>query len=208
MDEKEEGSRSIGDGDIMIRRMKNRERQRRYRARKRLLEASNNENLCISNQSCVAEKPEPELSYRVENSVWRVYCSREWKKDARRAHSMKRARDVGSAESSIKIKTSEDCDGNSTGFIDKEKQKIRPGRRDWKAEARNKKDGTIVVVEKLNDISKTPEAGKVVLPDLISKLQVSCFRILMSKRLYCTNGCAFYLPPFIFHSFLMSYAHT
>lgn len=72
MDESKEGSRGIS-SDLMIRRMKNRERQRKYRERKRLRDEADSD---------------AEIYGYVENFVRRVYCCRDWKQDARRAHLM------------------------------------------------------------------------------------------------------------------------
>ncbi|VVB02175.1 unnamed protein product [Arabis nemorensis] len=72
MDENKEGSRGII-SDLMIRRMKNRERQRKYRERKLLRDE--------------AESEAESYGY-VENFARRVYCCRDWKQDARKVHLM------------------------------------------------------------------------------------------------------------------------
>lgn len=119
-----EGLRDNGD-EVMIRRMKNRERQRRYRARKRIREeAGIDENLLFEEAVATTgqleeEEAELECNGYVENFVRRVYCDRDWKKEARRAHLMMEKTLDGSREAI--------------------KRKIRPRRRDWKAEARKKK---------------------------------------------------------------------
>ncbi|CAA7026562.1 unnamed protein product [Microthlaspi erraticum] len=117
--------------EVMIRRMKNRERQRRYRARKRMREeAGIDENLSFETitrqqqedeEEEEGEEEEEEKEFNngyVENFVRRVYCHRDWKKEARRAHLM--------------------TDKTQGGYCES-KRKIWPRRRDWKAEARKKK---------------------------------------------------------------------
>ncbi|BBH02887.1 hypothetical protein Prudu_013595 [Prunus dulcis] len=68
--------------DVLTRRLKNRERQRRYRARKRL-EAD------MKKPSIIKQSPPPQVEVQmngfVSNYVPRVHCKRDWKKDARRA---------------------------------------------------------------------------------------------------------------------------
>uniref|UniRef100_A0A1J3FRM2 Uncharacterized protein n=1 Tax=Noccaea caerulescens TaxID=107243 RepID=A0A1J3FRM2_NOCCA len=112
--------------EVMIRRMKNRERQRRYRARKRMREeAGIDDNLSFettTGQQQEEEEEEEEEEFNngyVENFVRRVYCHRDWKKEARRAHLM--------------------TDKTQDGYCESVKRKIWPRRRDWKAEARKKK---------------------------------------------------------------------
>ncbi|AAF25965.1 hypothetical protein AtNW77_Chr1g0036531 [Arabidopsis thaliana] len=118
----------IDKDEVMIRRMKNRERQRRYRARKRMREeeAGNDDNLSFETMGKQEEEEEEDegLEFNgpsgyVENFVRRVYCDRNWKKEARRAHLIMNKAQDSSCESV--------------------KRKIRPHRRDWKAEARKKK---------------------------------------------------------------------
>ncbi|KAL1212988.1 hypothetical protein V5N11_026117 [Cardamine amara subsp. amara] len=123
IDEKEE---LIDKDEIMIRRMKNRERQRRYRARKRMREEGGfDENLSFETMG-QEEEEDVELEFNgggpngyVENFVRRVCCNRDWKKEARRAHLI-----INKAQ-----------DGSCESFI----RKIRRHQRDWKAEARKKK---------------------------------------------------------------------
>ncbi|CAN8290282.1 unnamed protein product [Cochlearia groenlandica] len=126
----------IGKDEVMIRRMKNRERQRRYRARKRMREeAGIDENLSfeeITGQHQQQDEDEEEEEEEeeealecgnnngcVENFVRRVYCDRDWKKEARRAHLV--------------------TDKGKDGYCGSFKRKIWPRRRDWKGEARKKK---------------------------------------------------------------------
>ncbi|CAH8358611.1 unnamed protein product [Eruca vesicaria subsp. sativa] len=112
----------IDKDEVIIRRMKNRERQRRYRARKRMREeAGLDEILSLQEQDQEEEEEEEELvcnNVCVDNFVRRVYCHRDWKKEARIAHL-------------IMDKTR---DGSCLVH-----RKIRPRPRDWKAEARKVK---------------------------------------------------------------------
>ncbi|GAB2212153.1 hypothetical protein Droror1_Dr00025502 [Drosera rotundifolia] len=74
--------------DIMYQRMKNRERQRRYRERKRL--QAENLNRSSSKSAPPANPPaEPSLKRTTNQHITRVHCTRDWKKDARRAHAIK-----------------------------------------------------------------------------------------------------------------------
>ncbi|KAG7593701.1 hypothetical protein ISN45_Aa01g024860 [Arabidopsis thaliana x Arabidopsis arenosa] len=114
----------IDKDEVLLRRMKNRERQRRYRARKRMREeeAGIDENLSFETMGKQEEEEGLEFSGPsgyVENFVRRVYCDRDWKKEARRAHLFMNKAQDGSCESV--------------------KWKIRRHGRDWKAEARKKK---------------------------------------------------------------------
>ncbi|CAH8346541.1 unnamed protein product [Eruca vesicaria subsp. sativa] len=115
----------IDKDEVIIRRMKNRERQRRYRARKRMREeAGLDEILSMQEQDQEEEEEEEEEEELVCNNVCvdkfvrRVYCHRDWKKEARIAHL-------------IMDKTR---DGSCLVH-----RKIRPRPRDWKAEARKVK---------------------------------------------------------------------
>ncbi|EOA37193.1 hypothetical protein CARUB_v10010595mg [Capsella rubella] len=116
----------IDKDEVMIRRMKNRERQRRYRARKRMREeAGIDESLSFETMGQHEEGEEEELEFNggsggyVDNFVRRVYCDRDWKKEARRAHLIVNKAQDGSCELVIR--------------------KIRRHQRDWKADARKKK---------------------------------------------------------------------
>ncbi|XP_010461108.1 PREDICTED: uncharacterized protein LOC104741880 isoform X2 [Camelina sativa] len=120
----------IDKDEVMIRRMKNRERQRRYRARKRMREeAGIDGSLSFETMGQLEEEEEEEeeeLEFNgpsggcyVDNFVRRVYCDRDWKKEARRAHLIVNKAQDGSCE-----------------LV---KRKIRRHQRDWKADARKKK---------------------------------------------------------------------
>lgn len=142
--------------DIMTRRQKNRERQRRYRARKRL--EADMQKSYVQNQPNIPNV-ELQLDAILNNAMARVHCKRDWKKDARRAHICKGQEDVlnASVKSTLTI-TSEsqkpclpsgikaegllerECQSeNSHNLVNCETRKPKLGRRDWKADARNKK---------------------------------------------------------------------
>lgn len=141
--------------DVLCRRVKNRERQRRYRERKRLNAGSRNANVKASQMQMV-----PLLTNgTVEQYVTRVHCKRDWKKDARRAHAAKPEAISNAMPSSIQYLTSENHITNValgtrqteqimngevlsqsyTCKSDGGQITTKRGRRDWKAEARNKK---------------------------------------------------------------------
>ncbi|EXB99722.1 hypothetical protein L484_023252 [Morus notabilis] len=142
---------SITHNDIMTRRMKNRERQRRYRARKRLeadLQKSN-----------IIEQPTSQVKEVQPNSVVSKHCRRDWKKDARRAHVLKNpdASPNGSAIIIPVLSSESQTLGLSSGteaefpvqreshpetsldIVNHLMHRTATGRRDWKAEARKKK---------------------------------------------------------------------
>ncbi|XWS62148.1 hypothetical protein CRYUN_Cryun07bG0186200 [Craigia yunnanensis] len=134
----------------------NRERQRRYRARKRLevdMQKSH-----VLNQPTIPQV-ELQLNGILSNGTTRVHCKRDWKKDARRAHICKGQEDTLNASvqstfiitvesqtpcfpSGIKVEGSieiECLSENSHNLGNCETRKPMLGRRDWKADARNKK---------------------------------------------------------------------
>ncbi|EOY23997.1 hypothetical protein QUC31_008539 [Theobroma cacao] len=142
--------------DIMTRRLKNRERQRRYRARKRL--EADMQKSHVLNQPTI-----PPVGLQLNgirnNGTARVHCKRDWKKDARRAHICKGQEDaLHTSVQSTLILTAEsqtpclpsgiraegslerECHSeNSHNVANCETRKLKLGRRDWKADARNKK---------------------------------------------------------------------
>ncbi|XVF52356.1 hypothetical protein PTKIN_Ptkin05aG0012200 [Pterospermum kingtungense] len=142
--------------DIMTRRLKNRERQRRYRARKRL--EADKQKSHVRNEPTVP-KVELQLDGILNNAMARVHCKRDWKKDARRAHICKRQEDMLKASvpstltitsenqtpclpSGIRAEGPQEREGhseNSQNLVNCETRKPKLGRRDWKADARNKK---------------------------------------------------------------------
>ncbi|CAA0838084.1 Unknown protein [Striga hermonthica] len=143
-DEKENGT---SPDDILVRRLKNRERQRRYRARKRhqadLIKTStdNQSSLPIHHQkmpsefiSVPVEVEIPEGSTSPDR-VTRVHCQRDWKKDARNAH-MHKNQEPGSID-----RADLPSDNLSNVPVDNDAtNRVQPSRRHWKAEARNKKN--------------------------------------------------------------------
>lgn len=155
--DKNKGSESLN--DIMYRRLKNRERQRRYRERKRL-QADAGKSLAISSVSDPSQwqiVPLPNNGM-IEQVVTRVHCTRDWKKDARRVHAVKQEAAANALTSNGHSLTGENLMPHSTGKWEAEqnlksevpsaknaqldnsdKLKSKPGRRAWKAEARNKK---------------------------------------------------------------------
>ncbi|KAF7829229.1 uncharacterized protein G2W53_020393 [Senna tora] len=148
-------ARTKGRNDIMTQRLKNRERQRRYRARKRL-EAE------IKKSSVVRDttpQEEPQSNGSHDNFMSRVYCNRDWKKDARRAHALKRQEmtangsinhyakltnepEAGCLASGNKAEPMQEREmqSGSPGVVNSETPRIVLSRRDWKAEARKKKN--------------------------------------------------------------------
>lgn len=177
----DEKSQVTNHSDIMIRRMKNRERQRRYRARKRL-EAETKESQTLpmlqyheadirKAHTSVPFPQDTRIVYRRKKAgnknqsatmaiqmavngtpqdfVSRVHCLRDWKKDARRVHLYKdqavRSKDhlapdqaaVGRINVDPTFATRVQL---SASHQDNETRSAGPGRRHWKAEARNKKN--------------------------------------------------------------------
>ena len=144
--------------DIMTRRMKNRERQRRYRARKRL-EADSMKSSIITQSSSpplIDEQPLAVISNWsdqqpisiVENWSDRVHSRRDWKKDARSAHVLKDS-EVSSSESpSLGLSPASKAElplgheshpSASLDLVNNALHETTSGRRDWKAEARKRK---------------------------------------------------------------------
>lgn len=161
-DEKE-ASRSPD--DILVRRLKNRERQRRYRARKRqeadLRKASSvDQSTPLHYQQmhtdflCVPLEVEISVSGTVPDYLTRIHCQRDWKKDARTAHIHKKQETCPWNNGGTVIAA-----GSSATFVDGGGHQENPlsnlsntpvldnsathglqsSRRHWKAEARNKR---------------------------------------------------------------------
>ncbi|XWS49565.1 hypothetical protein CRYUN_Cryun12cG0014000 [Craigia yunnanensis] len=142
--------------DIMTRRLKNRERQRRYRARKRL--EADMQKSHVRSQPTIPQV-ELQLNGILNNAMAHVHCKRDWKKDARRAHICKGQEDTlnASVQSTVTITAESqtpclpsgiraegplerECRSeNSHNLGNCETRKPKLGRRDWKADARNKK---------------------------------------------------------------------
>nr|KYP66405.1 hypothetical protein KK1_012698 [Cajanus cajan] len=143
-------ARSKGRNDIMTRRLKNRERQRRYRARKRL-EAETKKSFVVEEAAPVQVELQPNGNHN--NFMTRVYCTRDWKKDARRAHVLKRQEMNGSIDPPTVSEVTSLAIGNksetvpgrgilsvSSSIVNNETPRVVLSRRDWKAEARRKKN--------------------------------------------------------------------
>lgn len=148
--------RTRGRNDILTRRLKNRERQRRYRARKRLEAELKNSSII---KPSTLPKVEVQFNGTVGNYTSRVYCKRNWKKDARRAHvSNDPEVTTNACAAPTLMSTSEsqtvflsgttaepifDSETFSEVSVDQSNSEMhRPklGRRDWKADARKKKN--------------------------------------------------------------------
>lgn len=143
---------STGRHDVMARRQKNRERQRRYRARKRL-EAEIKKS-CVINQSALTQV---DLDQNGVHSpcMTQVHCKRDWKKDARRVHTSEDHQVIHNdvvtltsesqtpcLPSGIKAEPSfgRECHSViSHSLVNSETPRTITGRRDWKADARRKK---------------------------------------------------------------------
>ena len=147
-------ARSKGRNDIMTQRLKNRERQRRYRARKRL-EAETKKSFVVEETPAVQVELQPNRNPN-NNFVTRIYCKRDWKKDARRAHILKHQQmngfidrpaitsvpevtclDMGNKSETVPER---EIQSGSSGVASTDAPRVVLGRRDWKAEARRKKN--------------------------------------------------------------------
>ncbi|KAK7309619.1 hypothetical protein RJT34_06501 [Clitoria ternatea] len=148
-------ARSRGRSDILTRRLKNRERQRRYRARKRL-EAETKKSFVVEETATVQVEPQPNGN-NYNTFMTRVYCTRDWKKDARQAHisthqEMNWSVDPSPTTTGIsevpclavgnKSQTMPETEirCGSSGNVNNEPPRVVLGGRDWKAEARRKKN--------------------------------------------------------------------
>ncbi|GAB2273010.1 hypothetical protein Dimus_007822 [Dionaea muscipula] len=156
MESLDQGGNGKSLDDVMYQRMKNRERQRRYRERKRLQAEMMNRASVKSLPTNLPTEPSPIGASN--HCITRVHCARDWKKDARRAHAVKQEvssvitchafTSAGENEASFftsGAKASEHCSNGEVpsatapGVDTREKDHSKPGRRNWKAEARNKK---------------------------------------------------------------------
>ncbi|KAI3717630.1 hypothetical protein L1987_69370 [Smallanthus sonchifolius] len=172
------------DPEVIARRIKNRERQRRYRARKRqeadLKRASminhpiqlpvdqtqvsdtplniithvssqqidltkvNDTPVNILTRVCGETVDQTHVSDTPVNLVTRVYSQRNWKKDARTAHLLKQQQqqqqqNVGSCTTSASIDLQ--LSGSQlNAIVDTREHSSTPSGRNWKAEARNKRN--------------------------------------------------------------------
>lgn len=165
VDEKQTRNRD----DLLTRRLKNRERQRRYRARKRhetdLKKAlTSNQSTPVQFHQVSTENQSTPLQVKVSQSVTspdivtRVRCQRDWKRDARRAHINTEQEDRFNSPNNFGTPT---LDGSPVPTLqsgptaasemnngiqfsapvpeDNTAQRSVPSRRHWKAEARKKK---------------------------------------------------------------------
>ncbi|KAL4590793.1 hypothetical protein LXL04_003736 [Taraxacum kok-saghyz] len=127
------------DPEVIARRIKNRERQRRYRARKR--QEADMKRACAIPQSIQPQLPQsPQSQSQTEtllkvniNNTPRVYSKRNWKKDARIAHLLKQQQQQ---QHNASNSTSPIVDLNILG--NPREVSSAPSGRNWKAEARNK----------------------------------------------------------------------
>ncbi|RQO84863.1 hypothetical protein POPTR_001G142300v4 [Populus trichocarpa] len=151
--DEEELSKSHND---TTKRLKNRERQRRYRARKR--READTKKASVTNQP-TPPRGEVELNGHHNNNITPNPCKRNWKKDARRAHACKNLEETHNAAVitalPFNIKSQTVCSApgimtgpsqerethskNSVSLWISETDKTKFGRRDWKAEARSNK---------------------------------------------------------------------
>ena len=161
----EQRTRSRGRSDLMTRRLKNRERQRRYRARKRL-EAETKRAVVVEETTAVQAELQPNGNHNNfmgqpnrnhNNFVTRIYCKRDWKKDARQAHLPKHQEMNGSIDPSPTLTSvperpclaignkaeqllEREIQSGSSSVVNNETPRVVLSRRDWKAEARRKKN--------------------------------------------------------------------
>uniref|UniRef100_A0A7N0UW54 BZIP domain-containing protein n=1 Tax=Kalanchoe fedtschenkoi TaxID=63787 RepID=A0A7N0UW54_KALFE len=151
--------------DVLNRRLKNRERQRRYRARKRLEAVSTNADATIQqpepfiiSQEVKGAEVQKQVARAPVNDMSRIYCKRDWKKDARVAHLTRRPASVSTGSTNSPAGPSHESEAphlllqlrGETSFgseshvknppiVDKSETKTSaPIRRDWKAAARSK----------------------------------------------------------------------
>ncbi|KAL9231197.1 hypothetical protein vseg_006454 [Gypsophila vaccaria] len=129
--------------EAINRRLKSRERQRRYRDKKRRRTESSNVNM--SNQSSQTQIIVLPTDVPVVQTVTRVYCKRDWKKEARRVHALNQeAVSNGIASTGqLPFHTTEKDQTLKSGVPSAyvgttENVRRKLCRRDWKAEARSK----------------------------------------------------------------------
>lgn len=148
--------------DILAQRQKNRDRQRRYRARKRLEAETKNSSVVrditpVTRDITPVTPPQEPESNGHHNFMARVYCNRNWKKDARRAHALMReevtpngsidhiskltseSEAARSASGKTELTQEREIQSGSSGVVNKETPRTVLSRRDWKAEARKKR---------------------------------------------------------------------
>ncbi|KAL7111235.1 hypothetical protein ACP275_05G075600 [Erythranthe tilingii] len=144
--------------EILVRRLKNRERQRRYRARKRNQADLEKTSIVVVDQSTSLHYqhmstqllPVPvqvDISLNVtppDSLITRVHCKRDWKKDARTVHIHNKQETVpiGPSQSSasfLECGLKADLPLNHSNTDNNSAHRFQSSRRHWKAEARNKK---------------------------------------------------------------------
>lgn len=144
MDPHDQRDHAKSNKDIMTRRLKNRERQRRYRERKRLESAM--KKACTINNSKPLLLLEMHVNGNPDKVVTTIRRRRDWKKDARRAHAVKEqevklnnvvvAGFTSANESQLALLPS----GSEANQQIESERRFTPVRRHWKADARNKKN--------------------------------------------------------------------
>lgn len=148
---------SRGVSDITTKRLKNRERQRRYRARKRL--EADSKKASVTNQSTTSPpQVEVELNGHHNGYIIHTPCKRNWKKDARKVRACKNLEETHTGPFISALPLDIECQPtclapgimteppqekqvnfeNAPSLPSCETHKTKLGRRDWKAEARNK----------------------------------------------------------------------
>ncbi|ONK71731.1 uncharacterized protein A4U43_C04F11780 [Asparagus officinalis] len=133
--------------ELLARRLKNRDRQRRYRAKKRLEADMKRSHILPQQQPRWSVEPQspmtvfpsetfiPSTYMEIQannpttNAITRVYSGRKWKKEARFAHQSQALGIFQSTENALL----------EVG-VNTEQMSSSSGRRDWKADARNKID--------------------------------------------------------------------
>lgn len=150
---------------VLNQRLKNRERQRRYRAKKRLEADSTKADTSLTEarafileQEAQREELLKQISQVPVNDTSRLYCKRKWKKDARLAHQSKQQPSGYSYLTNSPVGASHESDAphlllhlrgespfesgfngnNSSSQGETETRTSAPIHRKWKAEARSK----------------------------------------------------------------------
>ncbi|KAI8546829.1 hypothetical protein RHMOL_Rhmol07G0149700 [Rhododendron molle] len=142
MEPRDERDHAKSNNDIMARRLKNRERQRRYRERKRLEADMKKAPIVNSSKPLLLEMHVNRIPNYFVTTVRR---RRDWKKDARTAHAVKEQEVklnnvvtgfTSANESQLTLLPS----GSEANQAIQSERRFTPGRRHWKADARNKKN--------------------------------------------------------------------
>lgn len=125
------------DPEVIARRIKNRERQRRYRARKR--QEADLKRTPVISQPSQPQLNETQVNNTPVNIVTRVYSQRNWKKDARRAHLLKQQEQQNAGSSTSASVDLQHSGNQSNVILETREHSSAPSGRNWKAEARNKR---------------------------------------------------------------------